>query len=132
MTIIVVVGIAIAITYFISNQQDAEIDETINQLTNITAEAQQWYRKPSEFGGGNGSFAGFTLAKISQPDSTEVATFTVVSANADSLSLEAIGSDYTVDVSATHSSMGNCHVTKGNAKPMPKGNSNGNSNGNGG
>ncbi len=127
-SIIVAIGIAIAITYFISNQQDANINETINELSNITAEAQEWYRKPSQLGGGNGSFAGFTLAAISQADSTQVATFTVVSAKGDSLALEAIGADYTVDVNVTHDQMGKCQVTKGKGKVNPKANSNGNGN----
>jgi hypothetical protein len=117
--IIVIVGVALAISYFLSNREDAEIDQTINELGDISAAAQEWYRKPSELGGGNWSFTGFTMGAISQPESTEVAAFRVVSAKGDSLSLEATGSDFTVDVSVTPSSTGNCQVTKGKAAPAP-------------
>lgn len=105
--IIVGAAIALAVTYFISNQQETEIDEVINELNHISVTAQGWYRKPLEMGGGNGSFTGFTLATISQPDSTDLAKYSVASALDNSLSLHAVGySNFTVDVTVTPSSIG--------------------------
>ncbi len=105
--IIVGAAIALAVTYFISNQQETEINEVINELNHISVTAQGWYRKPLELGGGSGSFTGFTLAIISQPDSTDLAKYSVVSAEGNSLSLHAVGySNFTIDVVVTPSSIG--------------------------
>ncbi len=105
--IVVGVAVALAITYFRSNQQDTEISEVINELNHISVTAQGWYRKPPELAGGNGSFVGFTLKTISQPDSTDLAKYYVMSATDDLLSLEAVGySNFTIDVRVTPDSVG--------------------------
>lgn len=105
--IVVGVAVALAITYFRSNQQETEISEVINDLNHISVTAQGWYRKPPQLAGGNGSFTGFTLRTISQPDSTELARYYVISARNDLLSLEAVGnSNFTIDVKVTPDSIG--------------------------
>ncbi|HUI30816.1 MAG TPA: hypothetical protein VLX91_11405 [Candidatus Acidoferrales bacterium] len=135
--VVVIIAVVIAINYFISNKQDTEIDEVINELGNITSSAQIWYRKPMELGGGNGSFTGFSLHAISQPDSTELASFTVVYADKDSLFIEAASLDesnssaFTVDVGVNPQSESQYHVNKGKAKGIPTAVSTGNGNGNG-
>lgn len=116
--IIVVIAVSLAIPYFLLYQENANINEVVNELNDISSDAQGWYRKPTEMGGGNGSYAGFTLAKISQPDSTELATYSVVYANKDSLSLEAVsssnsGSDFTVNLNVGPHSAGTCVISKG-------------------
>lgn len=105
--IIVGVAVVLAITYFRSNQQETEVNEVINELNHISATAQAWYRKPLELGGGNGSFATFNFAVISQPDSTDLARYYVISTTNDLISLEAVGySNFTVDVKVTPDSIG--------------------------
>ncbi len=111
--IIVGVAIALAVTYFRSSQQETEINEVINELNNISISAQGWYMKPLQLSGGNKSFTGFTLAVISQPDSTDIANYKVVTANGDLLTLEATGyTNFTIDVNVTPNSIGSFNVVR--------------------
>ena len=61
---VIIVGIAIAvgISMFKSNAQSSNRDQVINDLDNLAAKAQQFYRKPSAMGGGQQTFNGFGLA----------------------------------------------------------------------
>lgn len=61
---VIIVGIAIAvgITMFKSNAQSSNRDQVINDLNNLSAKAQQYYRKPVSMAGGGQTFAGFWLA----------------------------------------------------------------------
>ncbi|HUI30815.1 MAG TPA: hypothetical protein VLX91_11400 [Candidatus Acidoferrales bacterium] len=112
-TFIVGVAVVLAIIYFRSNQQQTEIDEVINELNHISSTAQGWYRKPTQLGGGDGSFTGFTLMTVAQPDTTGLAIYHVVSAKGDSLSLEAVGfSHFTINVVVSPSSIGAYTVIK--------------------
>jgi Tfp pilus assembly protein PilE len=58
---VIIVGIAIAvgISMFKTNARNSNRDAVINDMNNIAALAQQYYRKPSSMGGGQQSFAGF-------------------------------------------------------------------------
>ena len=63
---VIIVGIAIAvgISMFKSNAQSSNRDQVINDLNNLAAKAQQYFRKPLSMAGGGQSFAGFGLAPI--------------------------------------------------------------------
>ncbi|MCL4539472.1 MAG: hypothetical protein M1378_07720 [Bacteroidetes bacterium] len=63
---VIIVGIAIAvgISMFKSNAQSSNRDQVINDLNNLAAKAQQYYRKPTSMAGGGQSFAGFWLAPV--------------------------------------------------------------------
>ncbi len=63
---VIIVGIAIAvgISMFKSNAQSSNRDQVINDLNNLAAKAQQYYRKPTAMAGGGQSFAGFGLAPV--------------------------------------------------------------------
>ena len=63
---VIIVGIAIAvgISMFKSNAQSSNRDQVINDLNNLAAKAQQYYRKPTAMAGGGQSFAGFWLAPV--------------------------------------------------------------------
>jgi Tfp pilus assembly protein PilE len=63
---VIIVGIAIAvgISMFKSNAQSSNRDQVINDLNNLAAKAQQFYRKPTAMAGGGQSFTGFALAPI--------------------------------------------------------------------
>jgi len=56
---VIVVGIAVAvgITMFQDNAVSANRDAVTNDLVNLAARAQQFYRRPTALGGGQGSFA---------------------------------------------------------------------------
>jgi hypothetical protein len=59
---VIIVGIAVAvgITMFQDNALSANKDALTNDLVNLAAKSQQYYRKPAALGGGGNSFAGIT------------------------------------------------------------------------
>ena len=68
---VIVVGIAVAvgITMFSDNAVNANRDAVSNDLVNLAARAQQFYRRPTALGGGGNSFVGLSadaagLAKL--------------------------------------------------------------------
>ncbi len=60
---VIIVGIAIAvgISMFKSNAVSSNRDQVINDLNNLAAKAQQYWRKPTSMAGGGQDFAGFWL-----------------------------------------------------------------------
>jgi len=60
---VIIVGIAVAvgINMFTGGARDANRDAVINDLVNLAAKAQQFYRRPQSLGGGENSFGGFKL-----------------------------------------------------------------------
>jgi Tfp pilus assembly protein PilE len=60
---VIIVGIAIAvgISMFKSNAMNSNRDQVINDLNNLGASAQQYYRRPTSMAGGQQSFANFTI-----------------------------------------------------------------------
>ena len=66
---VIVVGIAvvIGITMFKDNAVSANRDSVTNDLVNLGARAQQFYRRPVALGGGENSFAGLTIDKLARP-----------------------------------------------------------------
>lgn len=71
---VIVVGIAVAvgITMFKDNAVSANRDAVTNDLVNLAARAQQYYRRPTALGGGQGTFTGLTDIKLltSMPNAT--------------------------------------------------------------
>lgn len=59
---VIIVGIAVAvgITMFQDNAVSANKDAVTNDLVQLAAKAQQYYRKPASLGGGGNSFAALT------------------------------------------------------------------------
>ena len=64
---VIVVGIAVAvgITMFQDNAVSANRDAVTNDLVNLAARAQQYYRRPTALGGGQGSFASCVFSQLS-------------------------------------------------------------------
>ncbi len=60
---VIIVGIAIAvgITMFKTNAQSSNRNQVINDLQNLAAKAQQYYRKPTSMAGGGQSFTALHL-----------------------------------------------------------------------
>lgn len=65
---VIVVGIAVAvgITMFQDNAVSANRDAVVNDLVNLAARAQQFYRRPTSLGGGQNSFLGLNTNGISK------------------------------------------------------------------
>ncbi|MGA9117718.1 MAG: hypothetical protein WB626_13190 [Bacteroidota bacterium] len=63
---IVLVGvmIAIGVWMFIDQSSATNRDQISNDLVQYAAQAQKYYRRPSVLGGGNNSFGGLTLGRI--------------------------------------------------------------------
>lgn len=63
---VVIVGVAIAVgvTLFKSNAQNSNRSQVIGDLENLGSNAQQYYRKPQSFGGGEGDFKDFALMPL--------------------------------------------------------------------
>jgi hypothetical protein len=63
---VIVVGIAVAvgITMFSDSAISANRDAVSNDLVNLAARAQQFYRRPTALGGGGNTFTGLTLDKL--------------------------------------------------------------------
>ncbi len=100
---VIVVGIAVAvgITMFSDNAVSANRDAVSNDLVNLAARAQQFYRRPAALGGGGNSFVGLTadatgLAKLTNMALGKNAngTYTVSSAGtANQVILRGIGTE---------------------------------------
>jgi len=60
------VGIAIVIgmTMFGVSAIEANRDQIISDLVNLSSDAQAYYKKQEEFGGGAGSYKGWTIPKF--------------------------------------------------------------------
>lgn len=63
---VIIVGIAVVvgINVFTASSEEAAKDAIVADCTTIGAMAQQYYKKPTELGGGGGSFAGFTVPTL--------------------------------------------------------------------
>jgi Tfp pilus assembly protein PilE len=68
---VIIVGIAIAVGLSLFSAQSIESnrDAMINDLSNISAHAYQYYIRPTSMAGGGGTFAGYTIPiKMSSND----------------------------------------------------------------
>ncbi len=100
---VIVVGIAVAvgITMFSDNAVSANRDAVSNDLVNLAARAQQFYRRPAALGGGGNSFVGLTadatgLAKLTNMPGGKNAngTYSVQSVGtANQVVLEGVGTE---------------------------------------
>ncbi|HLP14889.1 MAG TPA: hypothetical protein VK470_01450 [Bacteroidota bacterium] len=76
---VIIVGIAVAvgITMFQDNAINANRDAVSNDLVNLAARAQQYYRRPTGLGGGGNSFAGLTIAKLTNNATNDNGTYVI-------------------------------------------------------
>jgi Tfp pilus assembly protein PilE len=84
---VIVVGIAVAvgITMFSDNAVSANKDAVTNDLVNLASRAQQYYRRPTALGGGQGSFVGLTadgpgLARLTSKATNSNGTYSITAA----------------------------------------------------
>lgn len=96
---VIVVGIAVAvgITMFQDNAVSANRDAVTNDLVNLAARAQQYYRRPQALGGGGNSFVGLTaddpgLYKLTSKKSNANGAYSIITAGtATKVVLQGIG-----------------------------------------
>jgi len=90
---VIVVGIAVAvgITMFQDNAVSANRDAVTNDLVNLAARAQQYYRRPTALGGGQGSFATVQLNHLTSKPSNANGQYTLSSPTATSVTLNGLG-----------------------------------------
>lgn len=84
---VIVVGIAVAvgITMFTENAVSSNRDAVTNDLVNLAARAQQFFRRPTTLGGGGNSFVGLTadaagLRKLTRDATNPNGTYSITSA----------------------------------------------------
>ena len=102
---VIVVGIAVAvgITMFTDNAVSANKDAVTNDLVNLASRAQQFYRRPTALGGGQGSFVLLTadaagLAKLTSKAVNSNGTYSISTAGAaGSVTLTGIGTEKGTD-----------------------------------
>jgi Tfp pilus assembly protein PilE len=94
---VIVVGIAVAvgITMFSDNAISANRDAVSNDLVNLAARAQQYYRRPQALGGGGNSFVGLTLDKLTNMAGGKNAngTYTCGAPAADNVVITGVGTE---------------------------------------
>ncbi len=133
---VIIVGIAIAvgISMFKSNAQSSNRDQVINDLNNLAAKAQQYYRKPTAMAGGGQSFGGFSLSPADSSDangvywatSTQPTSYTAYPGNTggvigavgtqlDSLYIVGLGTEVGNDGNSTHKTEAVIKVTENGA-----------------
>jgi hypothetical protein len=102
---VIVVGIAVAvgITMFSDNAVSANKDAVTNDLVNLASRAQQYYRRPTALGGGQGSFTGLTadvagLARLTSKATNANGTYSVLTAgDGTSVELQGVGTENGTD-----------------------------------
>jgi hypothetical protein len=63
-TIVVGVAVLVGINIFSSSSADTNRDQLISVLNELGSNAQKYYKKPIELGGGNRKFTGWKISKF--------------------------------------------------------------------
>lgn len=76
---VVLVGISIAVGISMFKDQAAATnrDEISNDLIQFAAQAQKYYRRPTTVGGGNNTFGGLTLSRVTSKPVNANATYSL-------------------------------------------------------
>jgi len=94
---LVIIGIMIAVgmTMFQDQATSTNRDEVSNDLAHFSAIARAYYRRPSAFGGGQHSFRGLTMSKITSKMANDNGTYSLspdpVTGTPDHVTLTGIG-----------------------------------------
>jgi hypothetical protein len=99
---VIVVGIAVAvgITMFTDSAVNANRDAVTNDLVNLAARAQQYFRRPTALGGGGNSFVGLTadaagLTKLTNRQSNANGTYSITTAGtATGVTVQGVGTEF--------------------------------------
>ncbi len=110
---VIVVGIAVAvgITMFQDNAVSANRDAVVNDLVNLAARAQQYYRRPTSLGGGQNSFSGLVADVTGLRKLVNTNASPWVNANG-SYRISVAGSDSSVWIEGLGNELGNDGTSK--------------------
>ena len=89
--IIIAIAIAISISLFRANAIEGKRDILIEETSSIGVMALQYFKKPTELGGGGKSFLGFTIP--SQMVTTPNGNFMTANIQADEIRINGTGSE---------------------------------------
>lgn len=105
---VIVVGIAVAvgITMFQDNAVSANRDAVVNDLVNLAARAQQYFRRPTSLGGGQNSFNGLSADATGLKKLVNTNASPWVNANG-SYAIITAGTDSMVVIEGTGNEIGN-------------------------
>ena len=105
---VIVVGIAVAvgITMFQDNAVSANRDAVVNDLVNLAARAQQYFRRPTSLGGGQNSFNGLSADATGLKKLVNTNAAPWVNANG-SYAIITAGTDSMVVIEGTGTEIGN-------------------------
>jgi len=95
---VIIVGIAVVvgINVFTASASSSNRDAITADLTNLSAMAQQYYRKPTALGGGGNTFTGWTVpASLSQTANMSAAVTPTVAAQ--TVTLVGVGTETGTD-----------------------------------
>ena len=101
---VIIVGVAIVagIGMFNASAEESVKDELTSQLMAISANAQQWYKKPVAMGGGGGTFAGYVIpVKMRATSSCGVVDLNTGDATTDGYTISAVGTNAGISFLAT-------------------------------
>jgi hypothetical protein len=75
----IIVGIAVVFSISLFRQRaiDSKRDLLINECGNLAMDAMKYYKKPSSFGGGGNTFAGWSIPEILRTTATGEYTETI-------------------------------------------------------
>ena len=120
---VIIVGIAVAvgINMLGTGAAQANFDAVVSDIQKISADAQGWYRKPTNMGGGGRSFAAVSLGELGRPDpfSNSNGAYTLGSIGAASFTITGVGNEdgdddgtnVTVSITVYADSMGSFTAT---------------------
>ena len=100
---LVIIGIMIAVgmTMFSDQASSNNRDEIANDLAHFAALARAYYRRPAVFGGGQNSFRGLTLGRITSKPQNDNGTYSLtpdpVGAGVSYITLRGIGTQTGLD-----------------------------------
>ncbi len=88
-----IVAIAIAVGYlmFMDNSSSLNRDAVTTNLVNLAGRAQQYYRLPAASGGGQYSFTGLTISRLTSNPTNPNGTFAVISVSPTQIVLDGTG-----------------------------------------
>jgi hypothetical protein len=80
---VIIVGAAVAVGFSMASDQAASLnrDHLSTDLQQLATRVQHYYRRPQAFGGGDKTFDGLTIDKVTSHRTTDDGTFQLVSGN---------------------------------------------------
>ncbi len=91
--VVIIVGISLStgITMFGQSATASNRDAVVHDCQTIASYAQQYYKKPSEMGGGARTFTGLTLAKLNWPSPNDNGSYTLTVTDPQNISIGGTG-----------------------------------------